>query len=107
MKSLKWQTKKKTSERYFAVLHSSLFEIINCYTKEQYKSLPRHFRATIELLEEEILACCSKAYRRQVANHIKTKGKFLKQEMIIEFDEEEEIQQMRQIGYITEEENSL
>lgn len=95
--------KEKTSHRYFEVLYSSLFEIINCYTKEQYASLPKHFRATIEKLEDEILAYCSSTYKRQVANHIKKHGKFLKQELVIEF-EEEEVPQMRQIGYIVENE---
>ena len=99
--------KEKTSERYYAVLHSSLFEIINCYTEEQYKALPKHFRDTIEKLEAEILACCSSIYKRQVTNHIKKHGKFLKQELLIEFEEEEEIPQMRQIGYIVEEELSM
>lgn len=70
--------KKNTSERYFDVLHTSLFEIIRGYTEEQYNNFPESCRDTIMRLELDILDCCSKNYREKFETYINENGRFYK-----------------------------
>ena len=66
------------TDLYYNVLHISLSSIVGEMTKEQYLTMPKPYRTTIEEMESLILINCSRVYKEQWNEHIQTNGRFRK-----------------------------